>query len=245
MRRLRFEDDIARSEASIETFRVLVSIERRIYVHPLKDHWEICFDRLSRSLAESCTIGTMRSHRSPVFTRSMGRSIVHYSRKPDDLVQYLDRKTEDKRPTLGKLEDVRAITSRGKDSVFMIVRWQVSRVSCRWETSGWFLRKPYDGTAASGALPRWEPVPECSVPRRAALCVLNWRKLFWSRERDTGRVRITAEPTSGGNSHKEEARLFGKGYAARALRYTRDKAMTENSCADSAILQQLVQRAGY
>jgi len=78
MRRLRFEDDIARSEASIETFRVLVSIERRIYVHPLKDHWEICFDRLSRSLAESCTIGTMRSHRSPVFTRSMGRSIVHY-----------------------------------------------------------------------------------------------------------------------------------------------------------------------
>lgn len=74
------------------------------------------------------------------------------------------------------------------------------------------------------AIPRWEPVPECSVQRRAALCVLTGASSWFAGEGSRGGSQesgAAAELARGGSSHKEEARLFGKGHARREPRETR------------------------
>lgn len=95
----RFEDDIVRSEASVETLRALPIERRRVRVHPLEDHREARFRSTPSIVAEPCTIG---DHAITSFT---GDQWVYQSdlftihANPCPTTRARDRKAEDGGPT--------------------------------------------------------------------------------------------------------------------------------------------------
>lgn len=181
-----------------------------------------------------------------VHRRSMGLSIVHYSRETDDSVRNLmiEKRKRWKRSTLRKTRD----RSRVKEGFRLYDSTTAGEPS--FMRSGMVLAQTvrrYCGQQRATTLRTCPGV--FSVPRRAALCVQTGASSCEAEglgRVQSGGTREQRISRAAETRTKRKPDYSGTGYgAARATRYMGDKAMTENSCADSAILLQSVQRAGY